>query len=399
MFRIQETFIFFFLLSTVARADSDSGIKEAPSEGDARTSNFPSISSISSSDGFFSIPQPSLDLAPTDLAENSPMSFSIPSLELNLDETDFAKNAPMSFNITQPEFDLQPSFTFKDLEEAPEPETNVDEVESSSDNKLPLETQIYPKEGGKDENRRRRRQVPEFPSIFSFRSSNDPFSIAFPSPDLTPGASLFKFQDPVHLRGSKKIRQTKFHTRDPLINDISDATHDKRQVSFFNFRPSKLLSQSQLKPSQPIKHRPVKPRRPASHGSKFASLDPVLLLPQKEEVVRPIRQNRFRPPPQYPPFDPFNTTYIPLPGPSSPRFALPLAGGNPHMVKGAEGALFRRPIRQSLHSPVLPATKDLRGRFSGPDPENDFFKYRSSSQFESSELGRLLRGRPRLVPK
>jgi len=187
MFRIQETFIFFFLLSTVARADSDSGIKEAPSEGDARTSNFPSISSISSSDGFFSIPQPSLDLAPTDLAENSPMSFSIPSLELNLDETDFAKNAPMSFNITQPEFDLQPSFTFKDLEEAPEPETNVDEVESSSDNKLPLETQIYPKEGGKDENRRRRRQVPEFPSIFSFRSSNDPFSIAFPSPDLTPG--------------------------------------------------------------------------------------------------------------------------------------------------------------------------------------------------------------------
>ena len=33
---------------------------------------------------------------------------------------------------------------------------------------------------------------------------------------------------------------------------------------------------------------------------------------------------------RYPPFDPFNTTYIPLPGPSSPHFALPLTEGNPH---------------------------------------------------------------------
>ena len=30
---------------------------------------------------------------------------------------------------------------------------------------------------------------------------------------------------------------------------------------------------------------------------------------------------------RYPPFDPFNTTYIPLPGVSDPRFALPLSTG------------------------------------------------------------------------
>ena len=101
----------------------------------------------------------------------------------------------------------------------------------------------------------------------------------------------------------------------------------------------------------------------------------------------------------YPPFDPFNTTYIPLPGPSSPRFALPLSGGNPHMVSGAESALFRRPIRQSLYSPVLPATRGLRSQFSGPDPENDVFKYQSSNQFEASELGRFFRSKNRSVPK
>jgi len=212
--------------------------------------------------------------------------------------------------------------------------------------------------------------------------------------------SFFKFQDPVSF--DHKIKHTKFAINDPLINEIPDSTHDKRQVSFFNFRPSKLVSQSGLKPSKPLqtvrrfKHKP-KTARPAVHASKFAGFDPVLLLPSSGEVARPVRQNR--PPPQYPPFDPFNTTYIPLPGPSSPRFALPLSGGNPHMKKGGGSSIFRRPIRQSFRSPVLPATKDLRGRFSGPEPEDDFFKYKSSSQFEASELGRLLRGRVRSVPK
>jgi len=399
MFKFPQRFLIFFLLLKVVRADSKNGSKTLPNaENTSSYSKFPSISSISSSDGSFSIPQPSLDLAPTNLAENSPMSFSIPSLELNLDEPDFSRTAPMSFSITQPAFDLDQSFTFGQYsEEAPEPE---EEVETSSDAKVPSEPQTY-QEGEKAENKRRRRQAPDFPSIFSFRSSNDPFSIAFPSPDLsiTPGTSLFKFQDPVHGGGSKKIRQSKFHIKDPLNNEISDASHDKRQVSFFNFRPSKLVSQSSLKPSnlvQPIRH---KTRKPASQGTKFASLDPVLLLPQPEDVARPVRQNRFRPPPRYPPFDPFNTTYIPLPGPSSPRFALPLSGGNPHMVAGAEGTIFRRPIRQSLHSPVLPTTNDLRSQFSGPDPEHNLFKYKSSSQFEASELGRFFRSRNRSVPK
>jgi hypothetical protein len=37
---------------------------------------------------------------------------------------------------------------------------------------------------------------------------------------------------------------------------------------------------------------------------------------------------------RYPPFDPFNTTYIPLPGPSSPAFALPLDSEDPFMRPG-----------------------------------------------------------------
>jgi len=388
------TILLFLLLSSATRAETEKDVE--PNKED--TDTFPSISSISRNDGSFSIPQPSLDLAPTDLAENSPMSFSIPSLQLQLDETDFAKNAPMTFNITQPEFDLQPSFAFEDLEEAPDKDIGVGKEESPTEDKLPLEKQVYP--DGKSDNKRRKRQVPDFPSIFSFRSSNNPFSIAFPSPDLSPGDSFFKFQDPV--RFNQKIKQTKFDVNDPLINEISDTTHDKRQVSFFNFRPSKLLSQSGLKPSKPIlppNKRPVRPfkHKPLVHGSKFGSLDPVLLIQSSGEVARPVRQNR--PPPRYPPFDPFNTTYIPLPGPSSPRFALPLSGGNPHMNKGAESAIFRRPIRQSFHSPVLPATQDLRGKFSGPDPEHEVFKYQSSSQFRASDLGRLLRSRPRSVPK
>jgi len=198
-----------------------------------------------------------------------------------------------------------------------------------------------------------------------------------------------------------------------LSNEIPNTSHDKRQVSFFNFRPSKLLSESNLRPSntiRPIKRKPIRPTRfkPTPHqtrkplkfkSSKFASLDPVLLLPQSEEAARPVRQNRFRPPPRYPPFDPFNTTYIPLPGPSSPSYALPLTGGNPHRVKGAETALFRRPIRQSFHSPVLPSTRDLRSQFSGTDPENEVFGYESSKQFEASELGRFFRSKHKSVPK
>jgi len=183
MLKVLRPFLFCLLMLKIAAADSENGSENVSSE-----TSFPSISSISSSDGSFSIPQPSLDLAPTNLAENSPMSFSIPSLELNLEETDFAKNAPMIMSITQPDFDLDPTFTFgQDLEEARQPKEIALEAKTSSDNKLPLEQQIYPKEGEKAEKRRRRRQAPGFPSIFSFRSSNDPFSIAFPTPDLTPG--------------------------------------------------------------------------------------------------------------------------------------------------------------------------------------------------------------------
>ena len=34
---------------------------------------------------------------------------------------------------------------------------------------------------------------------------------------------------------------------------------------------------------------------------------------------------------RYPPFDPFNTTYLPLPGPFSPWYALPLIREDPYL--------------------------------------------------------------------
>jgi len=148
------TILVFLLLCSKLRAETEKDVESSKEDSDT----FPSISSISRDDGSFSIPQPSLDLAPTDLAENSPMSFSIPSLQLQLEETDFAKNAPMSFNITQPEFDLQPSFAFDNLEEAPKHGDAVSKKETPTEDELPLEKQVYPKEDGKSDNKRRKRQ-------------------------------------------------------------------------------------------------------------------------------------------------------------------------------------------------------------------------------------------------
>ena len=67
--------------------------------------------------------------------------------------------------------------------------------------------------------------------------------------------------------------------------------------------------------------------------------------------------------PVYPPVDPFgNTEYIPLPGPSSPHYALPIHNNeNPHFSKTKQR--FVRPIRQTKY------------------PKSNFFKYDSSKAF------------------
>ena len=39
---------------------------------------------------------------------------------------------------------------------------------------------------------------------------------------------------------------------------------------------------------------------------------------------------------RYPPDDPFNTTYMPLPGPYSPMYALPIIRENPYMEKRSD---------------------------------------------------------------
>ena len=85
----------------------------------------------------------------------------------------------------------------------------------------------------------------------------------------------------------------------------------KRQVKLLDFTPSRLFS----------------------FGEDFAQF----LSP----VVRPPRQQARRPGPVYPPFDPFNTTYIPLPGPSSPHYALKLENDNPHLFEKARFLSFR----------------------------------------------------------
>jgi hypothetical protein len=60
--------------------------------------------------------------------------------------------------------------------------------------------------------------------------------------------------------------------------------------------------------------------------------------------------------------DPFgNAEYIPLPGPSSPHYALPIHNENPHFSK--QKHRFVRPIRQSKY------------------PKSNFFKYDSSKDF------------------
>jgi len=88
---------------------------------------------------------------------------------------------------------------------------------------------------------------------------------------------------------------------------------------------------------------------------------------------------------RYPPFDPFNTTYIPLPGPSSPEFALKLEGGNPHMFEKARFLKFRRPIRQSrkLKSPVLPKMFQ-KDSSAAKNQVRDPFRYKSSNEFENN---------------
>ena len=67
--------------------------------------------------------------------------------------------------------------------------------------------------------------------------------------------------------------------------------------------------------------------------------------------------------PVYPPVDPFgNTEYIPLPGPSSPHYALPIHNNeNPHFSKTKHR--FVRPIRHIKY------------------PKSNLFKYDSSKAF------------------
>jgi len=143
---------------------------------------------------------------------------------------------------------------------------------------------------------------------------------------------------------------------------------EKRDVDVSGFRPSKQLGFN---------------RRPLSSVT-FNEFEEF-----RKPAGRPVRQNRGHlRAPVYPPFDPFNTTYIPLPGPSSPEYALKLEGGNPHMFEKARFVKFRRPIRQSRKlkkSPVLPKMFQ-QDSSEAENQVRDPFRYKSSNEFENNSF-------------
>ena len=65
------------------------------------------------------------------------------------------------------------------------------------------------------------------------------------------------------------------------------------------------------------------------------------------QIYRGNRNSQIRrPPPRYPPFDPFgNTAYIPLPGLSNPNYALPLQSASSSPFSGSRGRVRQRPFK------------------------------------------------------
>lgn len=230
--------------------------------------------------------------------------FSLPKPTLDLEPTEFSRNSAadaMSFDITRPELDLEPF-----------------EISGFGDESAGETTLL-----------RKRRQVSaEFPSIFTFSKSSPPFTILFPEPDLEPGlSSSYFFPDPT-LAITKPPRTD----QSPLSNEIEDpgVNKPKRQAAVHNFIPG---SRNSFRPSSQSTVKRLKLRD--------------LVRPVRQRPFLPNRPRPIRPPPRYPPFDPFNTTYLPLPGPSSPHFALPINADNPHMRPGGTNRVrFVRPIRQ-----------------------------------------------------
>ena len=108
--------------------------------------------------------------------------------------------------------------------------------------------------------------------------------------------------------------------------------------------------------------------RPVFDGLFFGGNN--IFTRKPRQIRRPLRPLRDPRGPVYPPVDPFgNTEYIPLPGPSSPHYALPISGGNPHFSRVKQH--FVRPIRQIKY-------------FSKSNPTSNFL-YDSSLSFYNNK--------------
>jgi len=390
-----------FLLSNVCGDDTNSG----ESGGGEKTSRgFPYISSFFNlEDSFTPIVPHQADLAPTNLltnspmdfaitnpnlkleepsiASNSPMGFNIQEVVLKLDETELSRSSPMQFSVPAPDFDLTPSFLSQEQSNYEQPKTGKSETKPSPEPSEPLETveadepvqadqkpiepstkteEVILDESGQlpleptaHKQTRLRREVSSSssssssssPSFFSSMYSSSPFLISFPKPELTPGKNFFDGF------GQHVIKDDILTYNDDILTNNDDILSNEI---------------------------------PGVHGPLYSVHNlGDLNLPPVKRPVRQFRPNRHRQPPRYPPFDPFHTVeLVPLPGPSNPRYALPLEAGNPHMHPGSRSVHFNRPIRQS----GLPAF--LRS-FRPQSYSN--FRYSSSREFESSEASAQLR--------
>jgi len=320
-------------ISTFLNTDSFDSLRTP--QADLSPTNFFSAERFNSFDSLSGLPQP--NLKEPEIVGITPASFSLPQFPRNLDEPEIVGRETALFSSvpgSDPNLFSTAASVINALSASSDGNSNND-VSTDEPNQGGSETQ----ELNLQPNGRYRRSVDSspypvnsFPSFYSFFHSSTPFSISFPSPNFTFRPDILEEFGSVQEPSVEEPQDDESLEPENLDVDLPENTRPTRQNRF--------RSQNNF-------------RSQAQHH--FGSQQ---------------RQNLRSQPPRYPPFDPFNTTYIPLPGPSSPNFALPLTQGNPH----------KRPRNLHFHRPVRHTT------------EKQFFSYHNSADFlKSLDFGILSR--------
>lgn len=216
-----------------------------------------------------------------------------------------------------------------------------------------------------------------FPNFKDFMNSDGPFQLSYPDANLQP--TKFAINDEARNFPKEAIErlgegQKAKEKADKTLKTISETievdevqsqeveapskSRRKRYIpggSLFN----RFLVGNSIGNTLPIGN--AIGNRPIFDGLFFGGNS--IFARRPRQIIRRPRPQRPALRPVYPPVDPFgNTEYIPLPGPSSPHYALPIHNNeNPHFSKTKHR--FVRPIRQSKY------------------PKSNFFKYDSSKAF------------------